>query len=112
VKGLYLVRFKIGSAAPTVVGIVRPKARRVKPGGPIRTWVESQPENGDFPTPQQAIREVVRRLWKKYEEMSQDQTLSTAERENWKPERRLGAGEENITLRLIRELRKASKGQK
>jgi hypothetical protein len=107
-KGLYLARFKMGGAAPTVVVIVRPKAHRVKPGGPISTWVESQPKNGDFPTTHQAIREIVERVLKLYEEMSRDETLSPAERAALGP-RRLGWHVGAIARRLTRDLRAAGK---
>jgi hypothetical protein len=58
-KGLYLVQFRIGGAAPLVCVIVRPKANRVKPGGSPRTWVEEQA--GDYPTPHEAFCEIVKR---------------------------------------------------
>src|SRR5262249_34303469 len=38
-KGLYMVRFKIGGAAPLVCAIVRPRKHRLKPGDPFKTWV-------------------------------------------------------------------------
>jgi hypothetical protein len=59
-KGLYVVRFTIGGAAPLVHIIVRPKANRVKPGGPPRTWVESK-HGSDYPTPHEAFCEIVKK---------------------------------------------------
>jgi hypothetical protein len=99
-NGLKVVRFKIGNAAPMIVAIVRPKAHRVKPGGPTRTWVESQ--HGDFPTTHQAIGDIVRRLWAMRAELDQAQTFL--------PD--LGWHPKAITRRVTRELRKAAKSQK
>jgi len=87
--GLYVVRFKMGDDATTFVLIVRPKPNRVKPGGPIRTPIEAVPKWGDYLTPHEAIRAIVER--KKYEE----------------PGAALSATADNITRRLIGELRKA-----
>ena len=116
-KGLYLVRFKLGGAPIVYCVIVRPKAHRVKSGGPIRTWVESKCGN-DFPTPHQAIREIVKTTWQAHVEMGRDKTLSPAEREAWSTSR-LGKSVGNvddtidtITRRLIRELRKATKAKR
>jgi hypothetical protein len=59
-KGLYLVRFKMGSLDPVFCVIVRPKANRVKPGGPPRTGVESK-HGSDYPTPHEAFCEIVKK---------------------------------------------------
>jgi hypothetical protein len=37
-KGLYMVRFKIGAAAPLTCAIVRPQKHRLKPGSSLKTW--------------------------------------------------------------------------
>jgi hypothetical protein len=116
-KGLYLMRFKLGGAPVVYCVIVRPKAHRVKPGGAIRTWVESKCGN-DFPTPHQAIREIVRVVWDAYEKAAQDQTLSPTERKLWNTSH-LGKSVGNvddaidtITRRVVGELRKAGKAKK
>jgi hypothetical protein len=59
-KGLYLVQFRTASRTPVFCVIVRPKANRVKPGGPPRTWVESE-HGSDYPTPHEAFCEIVKK---------------------------------------------------
>lgn len=95
-EGLYLVRFKIGRAAPLICVAVKPKGVRL-PKGLIK-----------IATPHQAIGEIIKTLWEAYEKTSRDNTLSTAERENWKPAR-LGASVDAITRRLTSEFRKKAK---
>lgn len=96
VKGTYLVRFRMGGAAPLYCVVVRPKGVGL-PKGLVK-----------IATPHQAIGEIVRTLWEAYEKTSRDNTLPAAERENWKPAR-LGASIDAITRRLTSEFRKKAK---
>jgi hypothetical protein len=68
-EGIFCLRFKIGGAAPSVVAFVRPKAHRVKPGGPNRTWLESKA--GDLPTPNEIAGEIVELILNEYKKTSQ-----------------------------------------
>ena len=113
-KGLYLVRFKIGGAAPLVNFIVRPQKHRLKRGDPLKTWVELQCEekygkNWQFSTPHQVFRQIVEAAWKACEEISQDKDLSPAQREQWDPRRRLGLDVENVVRKLACEFRQRAK---
>jgi|SRR5215470_11307113 len=103
-KGLYMVRFKMGGAAPLCSVVVRPQKHRLKPGDP-KTGVELECEkkhgkNFQFSTPHRAIREIVETAWKACEEMSRDKDLSPSQREQWNPRRRLGSDIENVVRRL------------
>src|SRR5262249_16615352 len=116
-KGLYMVRFKIGAAAPLVCVIVRPQKHRLKPGDPLKTWVELQCEekygkNWQYPTTHQAFREIVETAWKACEEMSRDKDLSPSQREQWNPRRRLGSYVESVIRKLASDFRREVKARK
>jgi len=116
-KGLYMVRFKIGGASPLYCVTVRPRKHRLKPGDPLKTWVELQNEkkygkNFQFSTPHQAMREIVETAWKACEEMSRDKDLSPAQREQWDPRRRLGSDIKNVMRKLAGEFRQKGKAWK
>ena len=116
-KGLYMVRFKIGAAAPLVCVIVRPQKHRLKPGDPLKTWVELQCEEKygktwQYPTTHQAFREIVETAWKACEEMSRDKDLSPAQRDQWNPGRRLGSDVKNVMRKLTSEFRQKVKVRK
>jgi len=109
-EGLYLVRFKIGNAAPNVVAIVRPQKHRLKPGDPRKTWVELKCEekygkNFQFPTINQAIRKIVETVWRAHQAASLDRDLSPVVRAALNP-RRLGWHIDATTRRLTKELRR------
>ena len=113
-KGLYLVCVRTGNNALLVFVVARPKGHRVKPKDPLKTGVELHNEekygkNWQFPTTHQAIREIVKIAWKACEEASQDADLSSAQREQWNPRRRLGSDVETITRGLTSKLRKKAR---
>jgi hypothetical protein len=103
-KGLYLVRFRIGGAAPLVCVIVRPQKHRLKPGDPRKTWVELQCEkkkygkNFQYPTPHQAMHEIVQTLWEAHTKLSPTQTETLR-----------GALLDSVTRRLTSEFRQKVK---
>src|SRR5262249_3050933 len=90
---LYFVRFRMRGGAPLACAIVSPKKR----------WANKS--KIEIATPHETFREIITALWKACEEVSQDNTLPPAERENWKPGRRLGARIDTITRRLTKEVR-------
>jgi len=120
-KGLCVVGFRIGGAAPLVRLIVRPQKHRLKPGD-ARTWVELQcakkyGQNFQFPTPHEAFREIVQTLGELPEEIDRQTDLTPAERKVWKLEAkklkgRIGGGTiDSITRRLAKEFRTRIKAQ-
>jgi hypothetical protein len=105
-KGLYLVCFKIGGAAPLVWVAVSPKKRWVKE---FRSGKKIE-----ILTPHQTFHEIVKRLWELPEVVERDTDLTPAERDAWKLEAtklrlRLGNEVDSVTRRLTSEFRQKLK---